>query len=172
MRQQQASMTKHMLNSHWCGCWATGAWEQSGRWTKYTIAAHKPPCIDPGSDQWQGGMGDATVETCQQEVALGKQWWRLAMWPIQHWVGQSRNNRHLSHVTAAPNSYHCSTSLSFEAPQDRWEKIKYWMWMKPSPSLSLTAGIQRFPINRQKGGGATPTEKSEEGVFWHTQLTY
>src|SRR5882724_745919 len=30
--------------------------------------------------------------------------------------------------------------------------------MKPSPSLSLTVGIQSFPNNRQIGGGATPTE--------------
>src|SRR5882724_4538381 len=30
--------------------------------------------------------------------------------------------------------------------------------MKPSPSLSLTVGIQSFPNNRRIGGGATPTE--------------
>ena len=78
-----------------------------------TIAAHRSPSIDPGSDQWRGGTIDAKAETCyttkppplqpqatlnrprvrsvasgivdakaeacQQEVALGKQWWRLAM---------------------------------------------------------------------------------------------
>src|SRR5882724_2349397 len=64
-----------------------------------TIAAHRPPSIDPGLDQWRGGMGDATVEACQQEVALGKQW-RLAMQHTQHWVGQRGNNQHLSHVAA------------------------------------------------------------------------
>ena len=30
--------------------------------------------------------------------------------------------------------------------------------MKPSPSLSLTVGIQSFPNNRRIDGGATPTE--------------
>src|SRR5882724_8721098 len=43
--------------------------------------------------------------------------------------------------------------------------------MKPSPSLSLTAGIQSFPstINEQVVGPLL--QKSEEGIFWHTQLT-
>src|SRR5882724_5383884 len=28
----------------------------------FTIAAHRPPSIDPGSDWWRGGMGETTVE--------------------------------------------------------------------------------------------------------------
>jgi len=100
-------------------------------------------------------MGDATVEACQQEVALGKQWWRLAMWHTQHWVVQRGNNRHLSHVAA---------------PQDRWE-IKYWMWKKPSPSLSLTGGIQSFPSTIDEWVVGPLLQKSEEGILWHTQLT-
>src|SRR5882724_8901599 len=65
------------------------------------------------------GTVDAKAEAIQQEVALGKQWWRLAMQHSQHWVDQRDNNRHLSHVAAASNSYHCCTRLSFAAPQDR-----------------------------------------------------
>src|SRR5882724_1224151 len=86
--------------------------------------SHRPPSIDPGSGQWRGGTENAKAEACQQEDALGKQWWRLAMQYTQHWVGQRGNNRNLSHVAVAPFSYHCHTSLSFAAPQDRSEKIK------------------------------------------------
>jgi len=90
------------------------------------------------------------------------------MWHNQYCVGK-RANRHLSHVSAAQTA---TIAHQFELciPQDRWEKIKYWMWMMPSPSLSLTAGIQRFPSTIDVIVLGTPTE-SEEGVFWHTQLT-
>src|SRR5882724_8334819 len=63
-----------------------------------------------------GGTENAKAEACQQEDALGKQWWRLAMQHMQHWVGQRGHNRNLSHVAAAPYSYHfhqfelCSTT--------------------------------------------------------------
>src|SRR5882724_9286102 len=62
--------------------------------------SHRPPSIDPGSGQRRGGTENAKAEACQQENALGKQWWRLAMQHTQHWVGQRGNNRHLSHVAA------------------------------------------------------------------------
>src|SRR5882724_1586388 len=40
--------------------------------------------------------------------------------------------------------------------------------MKPSPSLSLTVGIQSFPNNRRIGGGATPTEIKGGYILAHS----
>jgi len=35
-----------------------------------TIAAHRSPSIDPGSDRWQDGMGDAMIEEYYATKAL------------------------------------------------------------------------------------------------------
>jgi len=84
-----------------------------------TIAAHKPPSIDPGSDWWQDGMGDAKAETlCYKTSTIaahrppsidpGSDQWQDDMGDAKaetlcykasnatctgHWVGQRGNNR-------------------------------------------------------------------------------
>jgi len=101
----------------------------------YTMKA--PPLL-PQATFYRPGSGQQRVaqrckgRACQQEGALGKQWWRLAMWHTQHWVGQRGNNRHLSHVA----------STTRQASQHN-------RCMVVGPLL----------------------QKSEDGKFWHTQLT-
>ena len=90
------------------------------------------------------------------------------MWHTQHWVGQRGNNRHLSHVAAAPKSYHWHTSLSFAAPQDRWENKV----LDVNEALTFTVINSRntklFQHNRWICGGATPTENRGGYILAHS----
>jgi len=106
-----------------------------------TIAAHRPPSIDPGLDQWQVEWG-CNNRGVSARMALGKQW-RLAMRHTQHWVGQRATNQHLSHVAAPPRQMRnqildVNEALTFTIINSRHTKLSQH--------------------NRRIGGGATPTE--------------
>jgi len=82
--------------------------------------------IDPGLDWWQGGMRDATIEACQQEVALVTV--EVSYATYQHWLPKGQQ---------LTSESCCSTT--------RQMRNQILDVNEASPSLSLTAGIQNFP---------------------------